>query len=57
MDDTQNGGLVTRISAWLKRPFTDDMDVFHWFLFLGMSLVLTFLWTRIIFYINKGIEL
>lgn len=56
MDDTQSGGLIARMVAWVKRPFSGDMDALHWFLFFGLILVIVFLWSRILFYINKGIE-
>lgn len=56
MNDTQNGGVISRFSAWLRRPFSGDMDAVHWFLFLGLILIAVFLWSRIMHYINKGIE-
>lgn len=56
MGDTQNGGVVTRFCAWLRRPFSSDMDATHWFLFFGLILVIVFLWSRILHYVNKGIE-
>lgn len=56
MDDTQTGGVVTRISAWLRRPFATDMDATHWFLFFGLILCVAFLWSRVLHFINKGIE-
>lgn len=55
-DDPHNGGVISRMSAWLRRPFSGDMDATHWFLFLGLILVIVFLWSRILHYINKGIE-
>ena len=56
MDDTKSGGLVTRMTAWIKKPFSSDMDAMHWFLFFGLIIVISFLWSRVLFYINKGIE-
>jgi hypothetical protein len=56
MDETQSGGLVTRMVAWVKKPFNTDMDAFHWFLFFGLIIIISFLWSRVLFYINKGIE-
>lgn len=56
MDDTKSGGLVTRFAAWLRRPFAADMDAMHWFLFFGLVLVIAFLWSRVLHYVNKGIE-
>lgn len=56
MDDTKSGGLVSRLSAWLRRPFASDMDAMHWFLFFGLVLAIAFLWSRLLHYVNKGIE-
>ena len=54
MDET---GLIPRFAAWMKKPFSGDMDATHWFLFFGLMLAITFLWSRILHYINKGVEL
>jgi hypothetical protein len=56
MDSTPSGGLATRFTAWVKKPFSGDMDALHWFLFLGLVLVAVFLWSRIMFYVKKGVE-
>ncbi len=56
MDNTSSGGLMTRFTAWVKKPFSGDMDALHWFLFLGLVLVAVFLWSRIMFYVKKGVE-
>ncbi len=49
-------GLIPRIQGWLKRPFSGDMDAAHWFLFFGLILCVSFLWSRILYYVNKGLE-
>jgi hypothetical protein len=54
--DKNQGGLATRFGAWLKSPFSGSMDAFHWFLFFGLIIVIVFLWSRILHYINKGVE-
>lgn len=56
MDDTKSGGTIERFAAWMRRPFSGDMDAVHWFLFLGLILIAVFLWSRIMHYVNKGIE-
>jgi hypothetical protein len=53
----ENSSLVARFAGWLKKPFSGDMDATHWFLFFGLMLVIVFLWSRILHYINKGVEL
>jgi hypothetical protein len=30
--------------AWLKQPFSADMDAFHWFLFFGLLIAVSILW-------------
>lgn len=32
---------------WFARPFSTDMDAVHWFLFLGLIVVLLSLWSLI----------
>lgn len=56
MNDNSNPGLMTRIGGWLKLPFATNMDAEHWFLFLGLILVLLFLWSRIMHYIEEGVK-
>lgn len=56
MDDTKSSGLLTRLFAWVRRPFSTDMDAMHWFLFFGLVLCISFLWSRILHFVNKGIE-
>lgn len=46
----QTGGVMSRVSAWVAHPFTEDMDLVHWFLFLGMVIIAVILW---VFVINK----
>lgn len=44
---TENS-IASRIIAWAKKPYSDDMSLSGWFLFLGLLAVLTYLWTRIL---------
>lgn len=53
---TVNGGLYTRFTAWLKHPFSTGMDAWHWVLFLGLALIVVFLWTRILNLIIEGVD-
>lgn len=41
------GSMIERIHGWLRKPYSDDMDALHWVLFLGLVLIITFLWSRI----------
>lgn len=33
---------------WYKQPFSADMSAGHWFLFLGLLIVLAILWSMIL---------
>lgn len=30
--------------AWLRQPFSADMDAGHWFLFFGLLIAISILW-------------
>lgn len=36
--------MWSNIKSWLGKPYSDDMDAFHWFLFFGFLIVLSILW-------------
>lgn len=40
--------LAQRFGEWLKKPYSDDMSVSGWFAFLGLLILLSFLWTRVL---------
>lgn len=40
--------FINKFGEWLKRPYSENMTVLDWFLFLGMVLVAVFVWTRLI---------
>lgn len=44
----QSNGLATRFTSWLKKPYSDDMSVSGWFAFLGLMLILSWLWSRVL---------
>ena len=33
---------------WVKRPYSENMTVLDWFLFLGLLIVAVFVWTKLI---------
>lgn len=50
-------GVWTYFNDWLKRPFSQDMDTLHWFLFVGLVIVLAWMWHYLILrHIIAGIE-
>ena len=36
------------LKAWAAKPFTEDMDLVHWFLIVGLVLVSVVLWNLIL---------
>lgn len=46
-------GFAKRFTDWIKRPYNDDMTVGGWFLFLGLMLLVTVVWTKIL---NKVLD-
>lgn len=46
-------GLVSSIGRWYQHPFNAEGSVFNWALFLGMLIIVAFLWQIILVrYIN-----
>jgi len=38
----------TEFKAWLAQPFSEDMPASHWFLFIGLLLVIIIGWNIIL---------
>lgn len=34
--------------GWLKKPYSDDMDVIHWVLFIGLFVIVGAAWAHLI---------
>lgn len=47
--------FVDNFKAWIKKPFAVDMDTPHWFLFLGLLIVIMILWRIILRHITEGL--
>lgn len=41
---------------WLGKPFAADMDAFHWFLFFGLLIAVSVLWSFVLKHTLGGIE-
>lgn len=49
--------MLTWFKGWLKQPFSADMDTLHWFLFLGLVILISFAWRNLILsHILEGLE-
>lgn len=42
--------------TWWKQPFSADMDVPHWFLFVGLLIVVMALWQLVLSHVVRGVE-
>ena len=40
--------FVERFAEWLRKPYSDDMNVGGWFAFLGLIFLLTMAWAGIV---------
>jgi hypothetical protein len=47
-DAVQTRGFVSRLSSFTGQPFSSQMDLTGWVLFLGLIIVVAFLWTRVL---------
>lgn len=36
------------VKNWALRPYDENMDIYHWFLFIGLMAATTYLWSRVI---------
>lgn len=41
-------GLLKNFTDWIKEPYSDDMTVLDWFLFVGLLLLIIWVWSRIL---------
>ena len=47
---------MNTFKEWLSKPFSQDMDAYHWALFIGFFLVLMVLWRQVLQHIIGGID-
>lgn len=36
---------------WLSQPYSEEMDAFHWFLFLGLLTAIVIAWNIILYHL------
>jgi hypothetical protein len=41
-------GIGASLDGWLTKPFSSDMSVTQWCLFIGLIMVASFAWSRMI---------
>jgi len=40
--------FISDVKNWAMRPYREEGSIFDWFLFVGLWVVLTILWMRVI---------
>lgn len=40
--------VVSKFYEWLKRPYSEEMSAIGWFMFMGLLLVIGFMWSTIV---------
>jgi hypothetical protein len=51
----RRANMFKNFTDWIKEPFRSDMDTLHWFLFLGLLIVLMGFWRIILRHITEGL--
>lgn len=51
--DAQNRGLVSRLGAFVAHPFSQQMDLISWMLFVSLVVIVAFGWTRVLKHITE----
>lgn len=55
-DNVQTRGFVSRLSSFTGQPFSTQMDLTGWFLFVGLLFVAAFIWTRVLNVITEHVR-
>lgn len=50
----QAADYFRQFKDWLEKPYSDDLTVFGWIMFLGLVTVVSFLWAGVIGQIKKA---
>jgi hypothetical protein len=50
------GNVWMNFKNWLAKPFSADMDAFHWFLLFGLLIAISVAWSLILKHTIGGIE-
>jgi hypothetical protein len=45
--------MLSQIQAWLAQPFQSNQDTWHWFLFIGLLIVLAAVWHMVLRHIHS----
>lgn len=47
---------MEKLKAWLARPYRDDMDALHWFMFYGMLAAIAVIWALVLSHIRGALD-
>jgi len=40
--------IFDSVKNWAKKPFSTDMNLGQWFLFLGLAIIISAFWNRVL---------
>lgn len=40
--------MLPQVTSWVSQPFTEDMNLWKWFLFLAVMVTFALLWMQIL---------
>jgi hypothetical protein len=46
---------MQQVNAWLKQPYSPNMDVWGWLLFVGLVIVLSLAWLHTVNFLSKAV--
>jgi hypothetical protein len=47
-------GLISKTLAWISHPFNDDSDPIDWFAFFVLTLIVAYLWSKVLRQLVEG---
>jgi len=50
----QAQAYFTEFRNWMKKPYSNDLTVFGWIMFIGLVMIVSFLWAGVIGQIKKA---
>jgi hypothetical protein len=48
--------MWANFTAWLAKPFSTDMDAFHWLIFFGLLIAISVIWGFILRHTIAGVS-
>ena len=48
-------GLVNNVMGWFQHPFQTGGSAFNWFLFVGLLIVISWMWNVILLHLSEDL--